>query len=151
MVLIASALALGVPRAVSDTVPIRVADTRADGRIRVADTRSDADGRWRVGDTAAARAMIVRLAGQRVRWQEGVLAIEDVAGEGRPWIGVVERRGEALWLVGEVALRMTGPLARPRLAGPGYLVWATGERVGDTLAVRRLGVLAPAHLYMGAR
>lgn len=87
--------------------------------------------------------MLDRLRGHRVRWQDGVLAIDDVAGTGRPWIGVVERRGAALWLAGDgFALRLTGPLARPRLAGPGYLMWAAGDRDRDALAVRRLGVLA---------
>jgi len=88
-------------------------------------------------------AMLARLAGQRARLDGDRLVIDDIAGEGPPWIGVVERRGPALWLVGETfARRLTGPLARPRLAGPGYLVWVTGAPVGDTLVARRLGVLA---------
>ncbi|MEZ4367647.1 MAG: hypothetical protein R2939_15430 [Kofleriaceae bacterium] len=77
-----------------------------------------------------------------------MLTVLDVGGDGAPWIGTVERRGDALWLRTAVgALRLDGPLARPRLAGPGYLVWAQGERAivdGEaTLRVRRLGVLAP--------
>lgn len=100
--------------------------------------------RWPVADATRARALLDRLIGHRVRWQDGVLAIDDAAGEGRPWIGVVERRGAALWLAGDgFALRLTGPLARPRLAGPGYLVWATGVRRGEVLVAHRLGVLAP--------
>lgn len=101
-------------------------------------------GRWPVAEPAAARAMLDRLVGQRAGWQDGVLTIADVAGAGRPWIGVVERCGQALWLVGDgFAWRLTGPLARPRLAGPGYLIWAIGAPSGDRLAVTRLGVLAP--------
>jgi hypothetical protein len=100
--------------------------------------------RWPVAEAPRARAMLDRLVGHHVRWQDGVLAIDDVAGAGRPWIGVVERRGAALWLAGAgFALRLTGPLARPRLAGPRYLIWVSGDRDGDALAVRRLGVLEP--------
>lgn len=101
-------------------------------------------GQWPVAEPAAARAMLSRLVGQRAGWQDGVLTIADVAGAGRPWIGVVERRGQALWLIGDgFAWRLTGPLARPRLAGPGYLIWAIGAVAGDRLDVTRLGVLAP--------
>jgi hypothetical protein len=92
-----------------------------------------------------------RLQGQRVRLLAGGAGyvIEDVAGEGAPVVGVVERRGEALWLVAAdgVAYRLAGALAKPRIAGPGYKIWALGavtsqggERV---LVARRLGVLAP--------
>lgn len=100
--------------------------------------------RWPVTDAVQARAMLDRLVGHRVRWQDGVLAIDDIAGTGRPWIGVVERRGAALWLVGAgFALELRGALARPRLAGPGYLVWVAGELRGTVLIATRLGVLAP--------
>ncbi|MEZ4403519.1 MAG: hypothetical protein R3B06_26080 [Kofleriaceae bacterium] len=100
-------------------------------------------GRWPV-TAEAAGPMLARLPGQRAGWRDGALWIDDIAGEGRPWIGVVERRGDALWLRGAgFAWRLVGALARPRLAGPGYLVWATGAVAGDALAVRRLGVLAP--------
>ena len=110
----------------------------------IAEPAPIAAARWPVVEPRRARAMLDRLVGHRARWQDGVIAIDDVAGAGRPWIGVVERRGDALWLRGDgVALRLTGPLARPRLAGPGYLVWATGDRDRDALAVRRLGVLEP--------
>jgi hypothetical protein len=91
-------------------------------------------------------AMLSRLRGQRARVTGDRLIIDDIAGEGRPWIGVVERRGDQLWLVGEgFALRLLGPLARPRLAGPGYTVWVVGDRrrAGAALVARRLGVLAP--------
>ena len=99
---------------------------------------------------AAAPASIAdevsRLAGQIVvvATDGASYSIEDVAGEGRPLVGVVERRGAALWLVlGDgAAYRLTGPLARPRLAGPGYKVWVLGTIAGDRLRARRLGVLA---------
>ena len=86
--------------------------------------------------------MARRLEGQGYRVGDGVLLIDDVAGAGRPWIGVVERRGPSLWLVTAVAaLELTGPLARPRIAGPGYTVWVTGRRRGARLEAMRLGVL----------
>ena len=88
--------------------------------------------------------LLDRLRGQRVAVaaDHRSLVIDDIAGEGRPWVGVVERRGEALWLVTATdALRLSGALARPRIAGPGYTVWATGPRDGEVLALRRIGVL----------
>lgn len=113
-------------------------------RLTAAEPAPAAAARWPVTEPARARAMLDRLIGHRVRWQDGALAIDDVAGRGRPWLGVVERRADGLWLAGAgFALRLTGPLARPRLAGPGYLIWAIGERRGDALAVERLGVLEP--------
>lgn len=75
--------------------------------------------------------------------------IEDVAGEGAPVVGVVERRGQALWLVAEdgASYRLAGPLARLRITGPGYKIWALGAATtvggGRVLAARRIGVLAP--------
>ena len=100
-------------------------------------------GRWPVATADAAAPMLARLVGQRASWRDGQLAIDDIAGDGRPWIGVVETRGAAPWLVGDgFALRLTGPLARPRIAGVGYLVWIIGRRDRDRLQVRRLGVLA---------
>jgi hypothetical protein len=87
-------------------------------------------------------AIAARLEGHRFTTGDGVIVVDDVAGDGRPWIGVVERRGDALWLVTALgALELTGPLARPRIAGPGYTVWVTGARDGARLAARRLGVL----------
>ena len=71
--------------------------------------------------------------------------IEDIAGEGAPRVGRVERRSSELWLVpaqGD-ALLLRGPLAIPRIAGPGYRVWVIGKKKGDELWARRLGVLAP--------
>jgi len=104
------------------------------------------------------RAELARLEGQRVRilhqdTNDATLGrryiIDDVAGEGAPVVGVVERRGQALWLVAEdgASYRLAGPLARPRIAGPGYKIWALGvvmARSGErVLVARRLGVLAP--------
>ena len=71
--------------------------------------------------------------------------IADVAGEGKPIVGVVQRRGEELWLIAEGGdeYRLTGVLAKPRIAGPGYKIWALGEvNRGGELRARRLGVLA---------
>lgn len=84
-----------------------------------------------------------RLAGQRAHLGDGVLLVDDIAGLGRPWVGVVQARCHQLWLVTALgALRLTGPLARPRLAGPGYLLWVLGRRQGSELSLARLGVLA---------
>jgi hypothetical protein len=89
---------------------------------------------------ARAAAEVGRLAGHLVSEHCGQYEIEDIAGEGRPIVGVVERRGVGLWVQD---LQLTGPLARPRIAGPGYKVWVLGDRDGRTLRARRLGVLAP--------
>jgi hypothetical protein len=98
-----------------------------------------------VADDAEARAIVARLPGQLTRVAPGRVWISDVAGEGSPWVGVVERRGRALWLVGELgdAFELRGPLARPRLAGPGYTVWVLGDldEVAHTMRVKRLGIL----------
>ena len=93
-----------------------------------------------------AAAELARLAGHRVAIApDGSYRILDVAGEGAPRVGVVERRGQALWLrTAEGALRLAGPLAVPRIAGPGYKVWVLGEvDQSGALVARRLGVLAP--------
>lgn len=95
-------------------------------------------------DEAGARAMVGRLGGHRARRVDLRLHVDDVAGEGRPWLGTVERRGRELWLVGDgFALALDGPLARPRIAGPGYTVWVTGRVAAGRLRARRVGVLAP--------
>jgi hypothetical protein len=87
-------------------------------------------------------AEVARLPGQTVEMTARGYRIVDIAGEGAPLVGVVERRGDALWLVAPgLALRLVGPLATPRIAGPGYKVWALGTVAGDTLRPRRLGVL----------
>ena len=92
---------------------------------------------------------LTRLVGQEVAVEEDRYTITNVAGEGRPLVGIVERRGQDLWLVptdadeGTAAVRLTGPLAHPRIAGPGYKVWVLGEMEGEVLRAKRLGVLRP--------
>jgi hypothetical protein len=94
---------------------------------------------------------LARLVGQRVvLGPGGSYRIADVAGEGAPDVGVVERRGGALWLRPDrgAARRLAGPLAHPRIAGPGYKVWVLG-RIGPdgALVARRIGILArPARI-----
>jgi hypothetical protein len=93
-------------------------------------------------------AELSRLDGHRVSLEASGAdyRIVDVAGEGAPLVGVVERRGAALWLrpVRGPARRLAGPLAVPRIAGPGYKVWVVGRAGADgSLVARRLGVLAP--------
>jgi hypothetical protein len=107
----------------------------------------------------AMAAELARLEGQRVRVLDedtthgrGYVPryiIDDVAGEGAPVVGVVERRGQALWLVAEdgASYRLAGALARPRIAGPGYKIWALGAVTAGSgehvLVARRIGILAP--------
>ncbi|MCE9577783.1 MAG: hypothetical protein K8W52_31910 [Deltaproteobacteria bacterium] len=87
-------------------------------------------------------AIAERLRGQRFARLPGAIRIDDAGGDGPPWIGTVARRDRDLWLVGDgFALRLTGPLARARLAGPGYAIWVTGAITGDAIAAHRLGVL----------
>jgi hypothetical protein len=99
--------------------------------------------RLSLSSAAAANAALARLPGQRAHTDGAELVIEDIAGLGPPWVGAVTRRGDTLWLVGDgVDLALEGPLARPRIAGPGYLIWVIGARRGDRLRAHRLGVLA---------
>jgi hypothetical protein len=95
-------------------------------------------------------AEVARLPGQTVEVADDRdrYVIVDVAREGRPLVGIVERRGAELWIVpvdqdaGRPAARLVGPLAHPRLAGPGYKVWILGAAEDDgSLRPRRLGVL----------
>ena len=89
-------------------------------------------------------AELSRLAGQDVAVSGDGYVIRDVAGEGPPLVGVVERRGEELWLVGDETVRLAGPLATPRIAGPGCKVWVLGDRdASGALQARRIGVLQP--------
>src|SRR5262245_48722759 len=93
-------------------------------------------------------AEIARLVGQDVRIAGDQYEIRDVAGEGAPLVGVVERRGAELWLVtaeraNARAVRLVGPLAHPRIAGPGYKVWVLGTENAQGLHARRIGILAP--------
>jgi hypothetical protein len=98
-------------------------------------------------DPAEADAIAARLDGQRftIAADKASVTIDDVAGLGPPEVGVIELRGDALWLVpagGAPAARLTGPLARPRIAGPGYTVWVIGEAAADgSIRARRLGIL----------
>lgn len=84
-----------------------------------------------------------RLHGLTFSIVDDTLVIDDVAGEGAPHIGVVARDGGKLVLdAADGRWTLTGPLARPRIAGPGYTVWVLGTPVGDgSMKVRRLGVL----------
>jgi hypothetical protein len=100
------------------------------------------------GARTGVAAELSRLDGHRVSLLPGGAdyRIVDVAGEGAPLVGFVERRGAALWLRPErgPARRLTGPLAVPRIAGPGYKVWVIGRAGADgSLVARRIGVLAP--------
>ena len=65
-----------------------------------------------------------------------------VAGEGKPIVGVVQLRGTQLWLdAGTKRYRLIGPLAIPRIAGPGYKIWVLGAVTGELLRAKRLGIL----------
>jgi len=89
---------------------------------------------------------VARLRGQNVRIAADgrSYTIVDIAGEGKPLVGVVQARNAELWLdTGSHRYRLTGPLAIPRIAGPRYKVWVVGDVSGELLRVRRLGVLAP--------
>ena len=90
---------------------------------------------------------LARLAGHRVAVAPDGQSyrILDVAGEGAPEVGVIERRGRSLVLVrsDRSAVPLAGPLAVPRIAGPGYKVWVLGRIERGALHARRLGVLAP--------
>ncbi len=91
------------------------------------------------------RAELSRLEGHKVTVAPNgaSYSIDRVAGEGRPLVGTIERRGVSLYLIsGGRAMQLTGPLARPRIAGPGYKVWVLGDVRGGMLRARRLGVLA---------
>jgi hypothetical protein len=108
------------------------------------------------GAGAGARAdtagELARLAGHRVLVAADGTSyrILDVAGEGAPEVGVVERRGRALFLrrADGSAVPLAGPLAVPRIAGPGYKVWVLGRLERGALVARRIGVLAPPDARM---
>ena len=87
---------------------------------------------------------ISRLRGHEVeRRADGGYRIVDIAGRGAPLVGVVELRGKELFLrAGEREYRLRGPLAHPRMAGPGYKIWVIGKVRGTDLVAERLGVLA---------
>ncbi|MCB9572138.1 MAG: hypothetical protein H6709_08605 [Kofleriaceae bacterium] len=94
-------------------------------------------------------AITARLVGQRYHVDDDgrTLWIDDVAGDGPPRVGIVRRDGAALVLQTEAeTVPLVGPLARPRIAGPGYTVWVIGDIMpratgGRALQIRRLGVL----------
>lgn len=92
-------------------------------------------------------AELARLAGHRVAVSpdRASYRILDVAGEGAPEVGVVERHGRALFLrrADGSRLALAGPLAVPRIAGPGYTIWVLGRVERGALIARRIGVLAP--------
>jgi hypothetical protein len=89
-------------------------------------------------------AMARRLQGHRYRLGNGVLVIDDVSDAGRPWVGrVAKLQGQLVLETAVGNLELTGPLARSRILGPGYTVWAIGERRGTVLRVARTGVLRP--------
>jgi len=98
-------------------------------------------------EPAEADAIAARLAGHRFELavDRRSLRIRDVAGAGAPRVGVIERDGAELVLVtAEARWRLAGPLARPRIAGPGYTVWVIGipsEGKVPRLTVQRLGIL----------
>ena len=101
-----------------------------------------------VDPTADIAAELARLAGHRVELAADGQSyrIVDIAGEGPPLVGHIERRGRDLWLRAAhgPARRLAGPLAHPRMAGPHYKVWVIGDLAPDgSLVARRLGVLAP--------
>ena len=80
----------------------------------------------------------VEIAADRLSYQ-----IRDIAGEGPPLVGLIHRNGESLVIeTGGERLTLRGPLAVPRIAGPGYKVWLIGSRDGDAITVRRIGILS---------
>lgn len=94
-----------------------------------------------------ADSLRARLAGHAVRVADdgATLWIDDAAGEGPPRVGVIVRDGDDLVLATAAGRwRLQGPLARPRIAGPGYTVWVIGDIMPTergALRIRRLGVL----------
>lgn len=88
---------------------------------------------------------VSRLAGHKVQVVDDGYRIVSIAGEGPPLVGKVVRDGDALFLVADDGprLMLAGPLATPRIAGPGYKVWALGDIAGTVLTVERIGILAP--------
>ena len=85
-----------------------------------------------------------RLRGQKLEKVGQRYRILDIAGLGALKVGVVERRGRSLLLVtDEGRYRLAGPLATPRIAGPGYRVWVVGLVHRGSLRALRLGVLSP--------
>jgi hypothetical protein len=88
-----------------------------------------------LGVTIEIHAAAQRLAGHRIAIapDQRSLEILDIAGEGVPVVGVVERDGRDLVLVTSEA--------RLRLAGPGYTIWVTGAIADGAITAHRLGIL----------
>ncbi len=89
-------------------------------------------------------AEVDRLEGHDVTFQNGGYQIVDVAGEGAPLVGCIEKTERGLELVsGSERFLLRGPLAVPRIAGPNYKVWILGRVLGSAeLQMKRLGILA---------
>lgn len=89
-------------------------------------------------------AELDRLVGLRVDVGSNGYQIVDVAGEGAPLVGCVKRDGPSLYFENsEHHLRLVGPLAVPRIAGPNYKVWIMGHvEAGEVLRATRLGILS---------
>ncbi len=89
------------------------------------------------------QAEVDRLAGHEVRVTDDGYEIVDVAGEGPPLVGCVVKSDQGLELENRgTRYLLHGPLAVPRIAGPGYKVWVVGKVTDGVMDVRRLGILA---------
>ena len=89
------------------------------------------------------QAELSRLQGQAYRLVPGGYEITDIAGEGPAMVGCIENTSEGLvFASGDKRLRLQGPLAVPRIAGPRYKVWVLGRVEGPSLYATRLGILA---------
>ena len=86
---------------------------------------------------------IERLVGHELVVTDTGYEIVDIAGEGPPLVGCVRRRDAHLYLeTADRDLRLTGPLAVPRIAGPNYKVWILGTTQDKSLNAQRIGILA---------
>ncbi len=86
---------------------------------------------------------VERLVGHEVLVTDTGYRIVDIAGEGPPLVGCIERVDRELVLVSrDKRLTLLGPLAVPRIAGPRYKVWVIGSESGTNLTATRLGILA---------
>ena len=106
-----------------------------------------------IGVWLATTLELSRLVGHVTAPRPGGYTIVDVAGLGRPRVGVVAWKDGAPWLepvdqdAGQPPLRLAGPLAVPRLLAPGYKVWVIAPPPAHTtLTPTRFGVLAPPEI-----